>query len=58
MRKTHRNREYWFARLTCILLIGFAIWQPLPAIAALVSLGCAFALAGCAACQRIIGRLA
>ena len=57
MFKTHRNREYWFARLACLCLIVLVMWQPLPTLAALVTLGCALALAGLAASLRIIGRL-
>ena len=57
MRRNHESGESRFAKLSCLALIALATWQPLPAIAALVTWGCAIALAGFAASLRIIGRL-
>ena len=57
MQRTSQGRLTRCARLTCIALVGIAIWQPLPAVAALVTWGCAIALAGFTASMRVIGRL-
>lgn len=57
MPRTHRNREYWFSRLASLALLALAIWQPLTTAAAVVTWGCAIALAGIAASLRTVGRL-